>query len=166
MCFKCLIIVTSSTCLIIETRFFTMWFPFLSGYSFFPHWTRDIHAQVTINTTIVNVYFFYFQGQDQLKKLQEEMKDLLQNLGLKQSEVSIKRWKDDVLRVARGLWITNYPLFWLGRSISKPGYDVSRYSLYPVYVFVVVRCFPCCCCCLFCGCCCCRCCCCRWCLAS
>ena len=58
---------------------------------------------MTINTTIVNVYFFYFQGQDQLKKLQEEMKDLLQNLGLKQSEVSIKRWKDDVLRVARGL---------------------------------------------------------------
>lgn len=43
------------------------------------------------------------EGQDQLKKLQEEMKDLLQNLGLKQSEVSIKRWKDDVLRVARGL---------------------------------------------------------------
>lgn len=51
------------------------------------------------------MYIFHFQGegQDQLKKLQEEMKDLLQNLGLKQSEVSIKRWKDDVLRVARGL---------------------------------------------------------------
>ena len=118
-------------------------------------------------TQLLSMYIFHFQGQDQLKKLQEEMKDLLQNLGLKQSEVSIKKWKDDVLRVARGLWITNYPLFWLGRSISKPGYDVSRYSLYPVYVFVVVRCFPCCCfCCLFCGCCCCRCCCCRWCLAS
>ena len=49
------------------------------------------------------MYIFHFQGQDQLKKLQEEMKNLLQNLGLKQSEVSIKRWKDDVLRVARGL---------------------------------------------------------------
>ena len=70
------------------------------------------------------------------------MKDLLQNFGLKQSEVSIERWKDNVLRVARGLSITNYPLFWLGRSISKPCYDVSRYSLSAVYVFVVVRCFP------------------------
>ena len=49
------------------------------------------------------MYIFHFQGQDQLKKLQEEMKDLLQNLGLKQSEVSIERWKDDALQVARGL---------------------------------------------------------------
>jgi len=31
------------------------------------------------------------------------MKDLLQSLGLKQSEVSIERWKGDVLEVARGL---------------------------------------------------------------
>lgn len=39
--------------------------------------------------------------KNQLKKLQEEMKDLLQNLGLEQSEASIERWKDDVLQVAR-----------------------------------------------------------------
>lgn len=41
------------------------------------------------------------EAQNQRKKLQEEMKDLLQNLGLKQSEVSIERWKDDALQVAR-----------------------------------------------------------------
>ena len=33
------------------------------------------------------------------------MKDLLQSLGLKQTEVSIERWKGDVLEVARGLSI-------------------------------------------------------------
>lgn len=49
------------------------------------------------------MYNFNFQAQNQRKKLQEEMKDLLQNLGLKQSEVSIERWKDDALQVARGL---------------------------------------------------------------
>lgn len=49
------------------------------------------------------MYNFNFHAQNQLKKLQEEMKDLLQNLGLEQSEASIERWKDDVLQVARGL---------------------------------------------------------------
>lgn len=129
MCFKCPIIVTTSTCLILEHVFLR--------YGF--------HSCLNI------VYI----------KLQEEMKDLLQNLGSKQSEVYTERWKDDVLRVARGLSIAIFPLFCLGRSISKPGYGVSRYSLYAVYVFVVVRCFPCCCCscCLGFGCCCCRCCC-------
>ena len=43
------------------------------------------------------------QVQNQLKKLHNEMKDLLQSLGLKQSGVSIERWKGDVLEVARGL---------------------------------------------------------------
>ena len=58
------------------------------------------------------MYNFNFHAQNQLKKLQEEMKDLLQNLGLEQSEASIERWKDDVLQVARGLWIANFSLSW------------------------------------------------------
>ena len=70
----------------------------------FNHWTRFFFFTM--------LFLFLFQAQNQLKKLQEEMKDVLQNLGLKQSEVSIERWKDDVLQVARGLWIANFSLSW------------------------------------------------------
>ena len=82
-----------------------------------------------MNTTM-STYISHFQAQNQPKKLQEAMKDLLQNLGLKQSEVSIERWKDDVLQVVRALSIANFPLSWLERFISKPGYDVTEQGFY------------------------------------
>lgn len=70
MCFKCLIIVTSSTYLIIEHVIFTMVFPFLSGYSFFFS-PNSRHTGSSDNEhNHCQCIVFNFQAQNQLKKLQ------------------------------------------------------------------------------------------------
>lgn len=43
--------------------------------------------------------------QKQLKQLQQELKEKVEELGLKEIDSCINSWKSDVLLVAKGLWL-------------------------------------------------------------
>ena len=49
--------------------------------------------------------FFFLKTQQQLEKSEQEVRDLLQSLGVEYSNMCLQRWQEDVQQVARGYLI-------------------------------------------------------------